>query len=294
MFKWFSSPYPFLFTFKRNIIIASVFGLLSFVLNALRLSETFASQHFLYPKYWVSIGFGIVVFLSIIFVFQIIPQLFIKPSKKNNWIAADEIKLILLLFLVMIIFIYIYFVGISYTPKFFFSQTFITKLLLYFFSASIPFSFLVVWVNYTILLKQNLAKVKEHNHLLQKIVKQVENKTQDKIIIPSNTKKETIEFNVNDLLFIKSEGNYITIYEKTDDTASHSLFRASLHDVLQHLIAFPQIIQVHRSYIVNIRNISHTQGNARNYQLFFENYDGSVPVSRNKFKEFNQNLEAIS
>jgi len=294
MFKWFSNPYPFLFDFKRNIILACVFGLLSFGLNTLRLSETFAVQHFYLPAHWVSIGFGFIVFISILFVFQLVPALFIKPSKKNNWIVADEIKLILLLFLVMIIFIYIYFVGISYTPKFFFSQTFITKLLLYFFSASIPFSFLVVWVNYTILLKQNLAKVKEHNHLLQKIVKQVENKTQDKIIIPSNTKKETIEFNVNNLLFIKSEGNYITIYEKTDDTVSHSLFRASLHDILQHLTAYPQIMQVHRSYLVNTHNIAHTQGNARNYQLYFKNYDGFVPVSRNKFKEFNQNLKAIS
>lgn len=294
MIKWFSNPYPFLFDFRRNILLAGVFGLLSFGLNTSRLSETFVAQHLLLPKYWVSIGFGFVVFLSILFVFQIIPLLFIKPTKKNNWVVADEIKLIFLLLTVMISSIYTYFLGVSYTPDFFFSQNFLKKMLLYFFSTSIPIVLMVVWANYTVLLKQNLAKVKEQNHLLQKIVKQTKNNEQNTIVIPSNTKKEMITCNINELLFVKSEGNYITIYEKSANKVSHSLFRASLHDVLQHLAAYPQIIQVHRSYLVNIRNISHTQGNARNYQLYFDSYAGFVPVSRNKFKEFNQKLEAIS
>lgn len=294
MFKWFTSPYPFQFSFKRNLILALVFGLLSFGINTLRLSETFAAKHFYLSAHWVSIGLGFVVFLSILLVFQIISFVFIKPSKKNNWIVADEIKLIVLLFLVMIIFIYIYFVGISYTPKFFFSHTFITKLLFYFLTASIPFTLMVVWVNYTIILKQNIAKVKEQNQLLKKVVKSSEDKSRYNILIPTNVKKEIIEFNVNDLMFAKSEGNYVTLYQKSKNSIENHLYRISLNELKTHLKDYPYIIQVHRSYLVNILNISHTQGNARNYQLYFENYDGFIPVSRNNFKEFNLALKTLS
>lgn len=294
MMKWLQMPYPFMFGFKRNIIIACVFGLLSFVLNTLRLSETFVAQHLLLSKYWVSIGFGFVVFISFLLVFQIVPALFVKPSKKNNWIVADEIKIIFLLLSVMVSFIYIYFISISCTPQFFISQRFLKKMFLYFFSAAIPFALLVVWVNYTVILRQNLAKIKEQNQLLQKNVKQTKNKTQDKIIIPSKVKKEEIELNVDNLLFVKSEGNYITVYQRAQNMVSHSLYRISLLDFQKHISVYPNIMQVHRSYLVNIQNISYTQGNARNYQLFFNHYDGFVPVSRNKFKAFNVALKALS
>jgi len=294
MFKWFSSPYPFQFSFKRTLILALVFGLLSFGLNTLRLSETFAVQHFSLPAHCVSIGFGFIVFISILFVFQLAPALFIKPSKKNNWIVADEIKLIFLLFLVMISFIYIYFVGISNTPDFLFTQSFIIKLLLYFFSASIPFTLMVVWVNYTIILKQNIAKVKEQNQLLKKVVKSSEDKSRNNILIPTNVKKEIIEFNVNDFMFAKSEGNYVILYQKSKNSIENHLYRISINDLKSYLKDYPHLIQVHRSYLVNILNVSHTQGNARNYQLYFENYDGFVPVSRNNFKDFNLALKALS
>ena len=294
MFKWFSSPYPFQFSFKRNLILALVFGLLSFGINTLRLSETFAAKHFYLSAHWVSIGFGFIVFISILFALQILPALFIKASKKNNWVVANEVKLILLLLIVMISFIYIYFVGISNTPKFFFSQTFINKLLFYFLTASIPFTLMVVWVNYTIILKQNIAKVKEQNQLLKKVVKSSEDKSRNNILIPTNVKKEIIEFNVNDLMFAKSEGNYVTLYQKSKNSIENHLYRISLNELKTHLKDYPYIIQVHRSYLVNILNISHTQGNARNYQLYFENYDGFIPVSRNNFKEFNLALKTLS
>jgi len=60
-----------------------------------------------------------------------------------------------------------------------------------------------------------------------------------------------------------------------------------LQTVEDNMKNYPNIIRTHRSYMVNVKNIKLTTGNARNYQLFFEGTNQIVPVARSRFKAFN-------
>lgn len=150
-------------------------------------------------------------------------------------------------------------------------------------------SVMIVWVNYTIKLRENLKQVEQHNKKLQRIL-QSQKGDDTTIRIPSDNKTETISFNIEQLLFIKSDGNYVEIYLKENDQVSKLLHRASLKTIEEKLSTYPNIIRTHRSYIVNCRSIKFSEGTARNYQLFFSNIEQSVPVARNKFQIFNETI----
>ena len=74
----------------------------------------------------------------------------------------------------------------------------------------------------------------------------------------------------------------------------HYYYKAVKQKIENELTKYPFIIRTHRTYIVNIKNISHTKGNARNYQLYFSKTELSVPVARSRFEKFNEVLTANS
>lgn len=105
------------------------------------------------------------------------------------------------------------------------------------------------------------------------------------------TEKELIFYNASgtpelrlfeqQLLFIKAEGNYINVYFKKDKIEKQ-LIRSTLSSVAK---SYPQFFNPHRSYLVNLKTISHIGGNSQGYTLHFEGSAIAIPVSRNKKAE---------
>lgn len=90
-----------------------------------------------------------------------------------------------------------------------------------------------------------------------------------------------IDINVHNLLYIRSEGNYSEVHLRENDTHTKKLLRCTLSFILHQLENKCQSIkQCHRSYIVNFAHIVKVTGNARNYNIHFQNIDPSIPVSR--------------
>jgi len=66
------------------------------------------------------------------------------------------------------------------------------------------------------------------------------------------------------------------------------LKRLPLKDFEIQLKAYPYILKIHRSYIVNLKAIKFISGNAQGYVLHLKNYpQKTIPVSRSKIKAFN-------
>ncbi|WP_428740962.1 LytTR family transcriptional regulator DNA-binding domain-containing protein [Tenacibaculum sp.] len=145
---------------------------------------------------------------------------------------------------------------------------------------------IIIWINYVVILKENLKSVKAYNEQLQK-----ELKLKDKeavLYIETNNINETLILDLNTFLFAKSEGNYVDIYTKNLNTVDVKPYRISIQKLLTDLSDYPFIFSTHRSYIINIKNIRRTSGNARNYKISFSDISQEVPVSRNKFKVFKE------
>ena len=284
--KIISLPYPYLFSLKRNILLACIFGLFIYFINSLVIDEAVVFSHFTLSKNNVCLLAGFSTFLSILFVVELIPQLFFKPELKETWTTGKEFLLI-----VSLIFTIAFFnTSLSYIVSksgvsFNLIDSFLNALLFTIALGAVP-TILVLWLNYTILLKRNLKAVSLYNQQLEsKIEKQVK---EDKALveIQTNNKSEIIQLDLHSFLFAKSEGNYTDIFIDLGNGVTTKTFRLTIKQLEEALTAYPWIIRTHRSYVINTNNINETFGNARNFRIHFKGIDLEVPVSRNRFEAF--------
>ena len=147
---------------------------------------------------------------------------------------------------------------------------------------TIPISILII-TKQKFLLKKHLKSSKEFNAKLQD---QSSGSNQAKIVrFYANNDKDFIEFDVDDFLFIESSGNYIDLYFLSDDKIVSKTFRSTLKRALDFFKETPWLIQCHRAYIVNTKNIISTKGNSQGLQLSLKNCENMIPVSKKFVKQ---------
>lgn len=85
---------------------------------------------------------------------------------------------------------------------------------------------------------------------------------------------------VNDLLCIEAQKNNVVVSFLKDGNLSRAELQTTLAAVLEDLGGFPNIFQCHRSFIVNLNNITSAKGNSNGYTLELGGGLATVPVSR--------------
>lgn len=117
----------------------------------------------------------------------------------------------------------------------------------------------------------------------------VENPQNEPIIsISSKLKKESLDFQLSELLCISSEGNYVAFYLSKDDKLQKKIIRNSMNEIEEQLNTHSGLLRVHRAFLVNLKKISQKRGNTLGYRLRLNGLDLEIPVSRNKVKEFDE------
>lgn len=97
----------------------------------------------------------------------------------------------------------------------------------------------------------------------------------DKMVFTSTNEKEAITISPNKLLYLKSDDNYIKIIFLSGNEIRSALLRKKLSDAEKE---FPQLIRVHRSYLVNPLTILKVDMKSKAKKVYFEANE-SVPVS---------------
>lgn len=143
------------------------------------------------------------------------------------------------------------------------------------------------------LIEKFLAR--KHKHVAQKLSgKIVELKHATEPVKPvelsSENGKDGVVIQPNQLLCIKAEGNYASIYYTQNDSVKRNLVRNSLANLFKCVEHDDLIKHCHRSYVVNFGQVSHVSGNARSYTLHVDALDFTVPVSRSFPKSFIQDF----
>ncbi|MFK8044465.1 MAG: LytTR family transcriptional regulator DNA-binding domain-containing protein [Crocinitomicaceae bacterium] len=106
--------------------------------------------------------------------------------------------------------------------------------------------------------------------------------SQNSVAIIGDNKNEKLALQKKDLLFIHAVENYIDIYfNDVHNKVSSKTFRQTLSKV--HL-QLPFLEKCHRSYLVNIENIIEIKGNSQSAKIYFENYNGKIPLSKTQYK----------
>jgi len=92
------------------------------------------------------------------------------------------------------------------------------------------------------------------------------------------------------ILYFKSEDNYILLYYKVENQLKKELIRTNLKKLEQEL-DHPNFIRIHRSYMINSQNLISAAKTPRGYQVKMELApEATLPVSATYHKEFEDRL----
>ncbi len=111
------------------------------------------------------------------------------------------------------------------------------------------------------------------------------------VTIQSDSPQDQIRFRIQEFLYAKVDGNYIGFYLLSENgEVKRHIKRNTLLNVEKQLKDVPNIIRVHRSYLVNICKVESVSGNAQGYRLGIKNCDAVVPVSRSYISDFDAKM----
>lgn len=113
-------------------------------------------------------------------------------------------------------------------------------------------------------------------------------KITEEIVIQSNIINDVFKVDVHDIVYLKSDQNYISIYYIKNGALKSHLLRISLVNALKQITS-EHIFRCHRSYVVNINRIEKITGNAQSLKLQLSQ-NCVVPVSRSFIKTFKTTL----
>ena len=229
-------------------------------------------------------GFFLTLFLTFLFNFLLNSKVISVFISLDKWCLWKEITKRLFFLIIYIFNVTLY---IDYSLNINFSKVDFSQFLtISFIIGAIPIVIKIVMTKNK-LLKTSLAEV-ELLHEKIRLHQPKKNHLKEELIIKSNIINEVFKIDINDLLYIQSNQNYISIYYVKEDIVKSHLLRISLVNTLKQITS-ENIIQCHRSYIVHINSIEKITGNAQGLKLELT-HNIVVPVSRSFVKKFKTTL----
>lgn len=263
---------------KKQIQVGGIIGF--FVFFILWVFQPFGTYEFSIAfKSLFLLGYGVLTSVSYIVFF--IAGIAIFPK----WFASERWNLLKELFIFILVFNFMAFICLIYHHQFVgnYSITFSVYFDFLKYSALVgvlPFS--VLYYQKWITLGLTTAEKTEHK----------EKTAPQNILFFSNNKKESpVVIPENEILFLKSEGNYVEIFSYRNGQLQKHFIRNTLNHVTTRLPAqnFPK---VHRSYVVNKTYAKSIRLDGSGYELLFGIENIKVPVSRSSVKEIKSWFEA--
>ena len=125
-----------------------------------------------------------------------------------------------------------------------------------------------------------------YNHYLRSRMEELlDNTTEEQqnitvTIHDSSVRGNDLTLPINNLLYMEAQKNNVVVYYTDQGKTVAKELHATLTSVLADLQDYENIFQCHRSFVVNLNNITSAKGNSNGYQLMLGKCTTVVPVSR--------------
>lgn len=96
----------------------------------------------------------------------------------------------------------------------------------------------------------------------------------------ASVRGDNLELPLNSLLYIEASKNDVIVYYQSEGSIKKAELHNTLSAVLTDLQCYTNICQCHRSFIINVDNITSAKGNSNGYQLLLGECPNIIPVSR--------------
>jgi hypothetical protein len=96
---------------------------------------------------------------------------------------------------------------------------------------------------------------------------------------------ETVMLRIADLLYIEAVGNYVKIYQLSEDGVQSSMLRATSKQMEDDLRDYPMIVRCHRAFLVNLSQVEEIVSRSGSMQLLIKHSHDALPVSRSNMAQ---------
>jgi hypothetical protein len=261
-----STPFPRQ-SFSLYIWIALFSGLsVAFILNVF---QPFNTQNFNHPyKHLILSGYGIVIFLSV-GAYYTLSYFGMYKRKQDKWtISRESVDLFLSLFLSLLCCYLYYSFVFDFAIKLNRIAGFLSR------AASvaivpISFQFLYMYWKYKGTVRSEVA------------ISETKNRDTQQVILKGTNKGDLIETDIDDIIYIKAEDNYVILYLARDGSIQKHMIRGTMSKINEQL-PDSKFYRCHRSYIINFHRIEELKGNKNSMKVILEKSAKVIPVSRSK------------
>lgn len=132
--------------------------------------------------------------------------------------------------------------------------------------------------------------------VLQFIQLNIKSKTTDaasKLYVNTQVKQDNFSLDIDQLLFVKADGNYIELTKINGNQITTELKRISLTQFEAQITDYPNFFRCHRTYLVNMFKVEKVSGNSQGYLLSFHETTIKIPVSRKQIESFNNYYQQL-
>jgi hypothetical protein len=235
--------------------------------------------------------YGVVSGLSFLAVMASSSAFFSDYGKEERWTVASEMLLMVVLLTVIGSSNFLVRNMVSTRPDSFRLAYFLCDQAHAFIIGAFPIGFFIM-LNFIYLYKTNSEKASLSSAFIH--VDDAPASLPEVVAIASQSVYEAISVDVHAICFIRSNGNYIELYQQDGGSVKRQIIRNTLKDVESQLSGYPNIVRTHRSYLVNVEQVVSVNGNAQGYTLCLKSCADDIPVSRNNLKQFDAVIKGIS
>jgi len=274
-------PYPFPDDLKLNIQSTAgiSLGLFLFLLFFQPLDPPTSEFN---RKLLIIAGFGVIHLLLLSVCRILIPSVLPGLFRAEKWTMKKEVCLhLLLLVLNSVAFVF----YARYVGKIGITFPVVVKIVLI---SVASVAVLVIIYEYKFL-KKKLQTVTSQNQNIA--VNETESEAINGVEFESENQSERFFLFPEQIILIKSAGNYIEIIYKQNEKVGRRMIRNTLAYAEQLLANYPYLLRCHRSSVVNINNIQNVNKTSEGLKLDLFDYSRAVNVSRQYVLKVKEALE---
>jgi DNA-binding LytR/AlgR family response regulator len=98
---------------------------------------------------------------------------------------------------------------------------------------------------------------------------------------------------IADLLYIEAVGNYVKIYQLSENGVQSSMLRATSKQMEDDLRDYPMIVRCHRAFLVNLRQVEEIVSRSGSMQLLIKHSHDALPVSRSNMAQVKAAINSL-
>jgi len=270
MLKSLNKKYPFNDDLKINVrsIVLISLGIFLFLL----FFQPFNIQNPDFNNRLIILAtFGAITLVLLSIFRLVIPSIFSRAFSEERWTIKKEI-------IINMLFVIFNAVAFTFFARYV-GQTHITfHIVIIIVIISITAASVLVVINRIYLLGLQVARLKEK--LPENNNEAEQEKPKREIEFESENKTDYFQLPAEQVLLIKSAGNYIEVVYRKDEKLHTKLIRNTLKATEKLLSKYPEMIRCHRSFIVNKTHIESLKRDSEGLVLTLYGYTKEIHVSR--------------